>query len=157
MKAYTNICVFFGMLLFSSIAQGQITYKTYMQPKSPYQIDTVFNPASKGFTGIGQKNHLWLAALNSQYVDTTKNKINAFAIPAFQPVQKNSLLNPGSTVNQVISTMLPYGYYFPAPATYTPGAYTPPSRLYQGLPYGYSPYTTRTIGAPYYNYILPKF
>ena len=82
MKVYTNICVLFSMLLFSGIAQGQ-SYKRYTQPKSAFQLDTVFHSTNKGFIRNSTTNHLWLATLNGRYIDTTKNKINTTAIPVY--------------------------------------------------------------------------
>lgn len=154
MKVYTNICFFFALLLFTSVAQGQSMYKTYTHPKSPFQIDTVFKSASKGFSGSSQTNHLWLTTLNSQYIDTTKNKLNAAAVPAYVPIKKNALTNPYSPLNQVIGAMLPYGSYF-QPTQYGQTSYKSDNRPYPIAPYGHTPYNLKASVVPYY--MLPKF
>lgn len=148
MKVYTNIGVIVGMLLFSSIAQGQSSYNRYTQPKYPFQLDTAFNFTSTRFRSNVTTNHLWLTTLNSQYIDTTKNKINPAAIPVYVPLKKNSLSNPNSAINQIIGATVPYACF---PYThYGLTAYDPANRQYTALPYGYSPYTLRAPGSPYF-------
>ena len=154
MKVYTNTCIFFGMLLFSSIAQGQITYKTYAHPKYPFQIDTVFNSASKGFTGSSPTNHLWLTSLNGQYIDTTKNKMNAFAIPAYHEIKNRGLFAPRHVMKQMNAGLYYHPYFF-RPNPYGMGSYNPTLQPYSALPYGYSSFSIKASGSPYY--ILPKF
>lgn len=154
MKVYKTISFFFGMLLFSSIVQGQTIYKKYMRPTSSFQIDTVFNITRNEFTGSNQTNRLWLNTLNSQYVDTTKNKINAAAIPAYIPIKKNALTNPYSIPNQIIGALVPYGYYFPNTQNGST-TYYPVNKVYRTIPYGSSPYNVHAPGSPYY--MLPKF
>jgi carbohydrate-binding DOMON domain-containing protein len=154
MKVYTTIGLLFGMLLFSSIAQGQDTYKKYMCPNAPFQIDTVLNIASNGFTSSSQTNHIWLNSLNSAYIDSKKNNINAATIPAHVPLNKNSLLNPYSAANQIIGALVPFGSYYPNPQ-HGQITYYPLNKSYQALPYGYPPYNVKAIASPYY--MLPKF
>lgn len=153
MKVYTNIGVIVGMLLFASIVQGQSSYKRYTQSKYLFQLDTTFHSPNKGFISNSSPNHLWLTTLNSQYMDTTKNKINVAAVPAYAPLNKNSLSNPNSAVNQIISATVPYAYF---PYThYGLTTYDPANRQYNALPYGYSPYNLKAPGSPYF--MSPKF
>ena len=152
MKVYTNIYILFGMLFLASIAQGQITYKKYIHTRSQLQLNTAFIPVSNGFISSSKTNHIFLNTLNSQFVDTTKNKINAFSIPTYTPIKKNALTNPSSAVNQFIGAMLPCGYYFPS-TLYGLNTYGSYKRTSLGVPYS-SPYNIKA-GSPYY--ILPKF
>jgi hypothetical protein len=156
MKVYTNICVFFGMLLFASIVEGQTTtYKTYTHPKSPFQIDTVFNSASKGFVIASPASHLWLTNLNSQYVDTTKNKMNAFAVPEYREIKNRGLFGPRNVKKQMNAGLYYHPNFFHTIPQYGRGPYNPTFQPYASLPYGYSSYMIKASGSPYY--ILPKF
>ncbi|HSY62638.1 MAG TPA: hypothetical protein VK796_12225 [Cytophaga sp.] len=155
MKVYTNICIFFGMLLFSSIAQGQITYKTYAHPKCPFQIDTAFNPVSQNFSIISPMNHLWLTNSNSQYMDMTKNRINVFAVPEYREIKNRGLFGPRNVQKQMNAGLYYHPSFFQTIPQYGIGAYNPTFQPYTSLPYGYSSYTIKASGSPYY--ILPKF
>lgn len=154
MKVYTNICIIFGMLLFTSIAQGQSIYKTYTHPKYPFQIDTVFKSASKGFSGSSQTNHLWLTTLNGQYVDTTKNKMNAFAVPEYHEIKNRGLFGPRNVKKQMEAGLYYHPYFFRT-MPYARYSYDPINKPYSDLPYGYSSFSNKAPGSPYY--ILPKF
>ena len=112
MNVYKNSCFFFGILIVSNMVYAQNASKTYFHPAASLNIDTIFTPLSKGF--ISNTNHIWLNTLNSQYVDTTKNQMSSATVPAYVPIKKSSLLNPYSPANQILSAMLPYGYYFPS-------------------------------------------
>ncbi|ABG60366.1 hypothetical protein CHU_3126 [Cytophaga hutchinsonii ATCC 33406] len=148
---YLNNIVFFILLLLPDMAQGQIMYRKYMRP--PFQADTSFNTNIRMFASNSITNHVWLTALNAQYTDTTKNKINPSAIPAYVPINKNSLLNPYSVPNQIIGALIPYGSY--SPASLYPPAYYPVNKSYPLIPYGYSPYSIKASSSPHY--ILPQF
>jgi hypothetical protein len=100
------------MLLFSSIAHGQTSYKTYVHPKSPFQLDTVFRPASNGFIGSSQTNHIWLTTLNSQYIDTTINKMNAFAVPEYREIKNRGLFGPHNVKKQMNAGLYYHPYFF---------------------------------------------
>ena len=141
------------MLHFSSITQGQTSYKTYMHPKNLYQLDTLFNPASKEFIS-SNTNHIWLNTLNSQYVDTTKNKMNPFAIPAYHEIKNRGLFGPHHIKKQMNAGLYYHPHFFPT-IPYGMGPYNPTSQPYSALPYGYSSFSLKASGSPYY--ILPKF
>lgn len=152
MKEYRKISFLIVLSLVSVVSFGQTPSQSYLYKTAPFNIDTIFKPVMHGTPS--SKNYVWLNTLNGQYIDTTKNKINASAIPAYVPIKKNALTNPYSGVNQFIGAMLPYGYYFP-PTQYGQTSYKSENRPYPIAPYGHTPYNLKASVIPYY--ILPKY
>lgn len=155
MKIYINFSVLIGMLFFASISNGQTSYKKYVRTKSPFQTDTIFNKYNAAPASSSAMNHIWLINLSDQYSDTTKHKINACAIPEYHEIKNKGLF--GYNINKQMAAGL---YYHPF-INYTnqPGSlrnnFIPSNGSYSIVPYGYSPYTIKATGSPYY--ILPKF
>jgi len=153
MNAYKNICFFFSMLIFSSVAYAQKASKTYFHPSEAFHIDSIFTPISRGMMSNNPASHLWLNTLNSQYNDTAKNHVNANAVPAFHEIKNNSLFGPHN-INKQMQAGMYYHPFFSQSMQYNRMPYDA-SRPYSALPYGYSPFSIKATASPYY--IMPKF
>lgn len=154
MKYIRNFCFFLTLFFAYSIANCQTASKDYLKPAVRFHADSIFTPINLVMMGYTSTTHVYLTTLNNRYVDTPGNIINASAVPAYVPINKNALTNPYSPLNQMIGAMLPYDSYF-QPTQYGQTSYKSENRPYSIAPYGHTPYNVKASIMPYY--MLPKF
>ncbi|WP_018344522.1 hypothetical protein [Cytophaga aurantiaca] len=156
MKDLRNFCFFLTLFFTYTIAHGQTSPKNYLKPATAtFHADSIFTPLSLGMIRYYMPStHVWLTSLNSHYIDTTKNHINPVAVPAYHEIKNKGLFGPHHVKKQMEAGLYYHPYFFRS-MPYGRSAYDPINKPYENLPYGYSPFSIKASGSPYF--ILPKF
>jgi hypothetical protein len=156
MKNLRLFYIFTTLLFVTFYANGQIISTDLLNASTSLQIDSIFTPIHFGMNHNCHSNHIWLASINNSYVDTTKNHINAAAVPAFYEIKNKGLFGPHHVKKQMEAGMYYHPLFFRTmPSVNSTGVYNPVNKTYEALPYGYSYYTIKATASPYF--ILPKY